>query len=104
MPRLAREQFARNLFPKGEVMKGVIGRPRSQRQTASESGHILTQAGRAPGAARCRRKFLRFFPRGFADQKYVNWERGYKIAASSQWQDQLDRATFEQLLDDGAFA
>jgi hypothetical protein len=26
----------------------------------------------------CREKFLRFFPEGFSDPKYVEWESGYK--------------------------
>jgi hypothetical protein len=70
----------------------------------SESRQLSTQLGRASRPARCRRKFLRLFPRGFADHKYVAWERGYKVAACSQWQDRLDRATFEQLLEDKAFS
>jgi hypothetical protein len=50
------------------------------------------------GADRCRRKFLRFFPRGFQDPKYVDWEREYKWEAHQKWIDQLDRATFSSLL------
>ena len=42
-------------------------------------------------ALRCRRKFLRFFPGGFADETYVDWERGYKWDAHRQWQAQLGR-------------
>ena len=30
---------------------------------------------------RCRRKFLRNFPQGFYDPKYIDWERGYKWQA-----------------------
>jgi len=56
------------------------------------------------GALRCRRKFLRFFPRGFHAAKYVDWERGYKQEAHERWQDELDRATYRALLADGAFA
>lgn len=36
-------------------------------------------------ALRCRRKFLRFFPGGFRDETYIDWERGYKWAAHEQW-------------------
>jgi hypothetical protein len=53
---------------------------------------------------KCRQKFLRFFAKGFHDPKYHAWERGYKLAATEQWQEQLDRATFKGLLEDGAFA
>ena len=31
---------------------------------------------------RCRRKFLRFFPGGFRDETYIDWERGYIIVAA----------------------
>ena len=52
-------------------------------------------------AARCRRKFLRFFPEGFRDETYLAWERDYKWNAHDQWESQLDRATFRSLLHDG---
>ncbi|MFN2492893.1 MAG: hypothetical protein ABR501_08425 [Pyrinomonadaceae bacterium] len=55
-------------------------------------------------AMRCRRKFLRFFPGGFYDDTYIDWERGYKWAAHEQWNEQLDRATFRSLLTAGDFA
>jgi len=42
-------------------------------------------------ALECRNKFLRFFPGGFADETYVDWERGYKWAAHEKWQAQLGR-------------
>ncbi len=50
------------------------------------------------GALRARKKFLRFFPRGFSDPKYHAWERGYKQRAHEEWQAQLGRKTFAQLL------
>ena len=49
-------------------------------------------------ARRCRRKFLRFFKRGFHDEKYDAWERGYKWNAHVAWEKSLNRARFEQLL------
>ena len=52
----------------------------------------------AAGAWRCRRKFLRFFPDGFADETYIAWERGYKWEAHQQWERQLDGATYRTLL------
>ncbi len=39
-----------------------------------------------------RRKFHRFFPRGFKDQTYVDWERGYKWNAHEQWNAVLNRS------------
>ena len=50
------------------------------------------------GADRCRRKFLRFFPRGFADAKYLSWERDYKVSAHEQWHEILDQTHFKKLL------
>src|SRR5690242_19714284 len=47
---------------------------------------------------RCKRKFLRFFPRGFRDAKYISWERGYKEAAHDQWNQALNRRTFYSML------
>ena len=55
-------------------------------------------------AARCRRKFLRFFPGGFRDDKYVSWERGYKYDAHEQWEADLGRDTFAALLKAGRYA
>jgi hypothetical protein len=55
----------------------------------------------SPGARRCRRKFLRFFPDGFRDETYLDWERNYKWNAHEQWEQQLDRATFRALIDKG---
>ncbi len=58
----------------------------------------------SPQAMRCRRKFLRFFPGGFQDETYIDWEHGYKWAAHEQWNDVLDRPTFRSLLKEGDFA
>ena len=57
--------------------------------------------GRASAAApalRCRRKFLRFFPRGFRDETYVDWERSYKWDTHLRWQEALGREMFGALL------
>jgi hypothetical protein len=58
------------------------------------------QPGRALpiAAARCRRKFLRYFPDGFDDETYVDWERGYKQKAHASWQRDLGRAEMHRLL------
>jgi len=56
------------------------------------------------GAAGCRRKFLRFFPKGFRDETYLAWERDYKWRAHEQWNEALNRATFQSLLRKKAFA
>lgn len=56
-----------------------------------------------PGAMKCRRKFLRFFPGGFDDETYVDWERGYKWTAHEQWEEQLGRSEFRRLMKAGDF-
>ena len=55
-------------------------------------------------ARRCRRKFLRFFPKGFQDEKYVDWERGYKWQAHQQWNEALDRRAYGALLRGNEFS
>ena len=52
----------------------------------------------------CRRKFLRFFPGGFADETYVDWERGYKWAAHDRWMAVLAPDAFRSLLRERRFA
>ena len=52
----------------------------------------------SPSAMRCRRKFLRFFPGGFADETYVDWERGYKWHAHERWMTTLGPGEFRDLL------
>lgn len=62
-------------------------------QRVSETGR-----SRSVKAGRCVRKFLRYFKRGFDDQKYFDWERGYKIAAHEQFNEALNRDSFARLL------
>jgi hypothetical protein len=54
-------------------------------------------------ALRCRRKFLQFFPGGFGDETYVEWERGYKWETHERWEEALARAEFRRLLRAGEF-
>lgn len=55
-------------------------------------------------AARARRRFLKFFPGGFRDETYIDWERAYKWEAHEQWQEELGRAEFGRLLKAGSHA
>ena len=50
------------------------------------------------GAERCRRKFIHYFPKGFYDEQYESWERGYKWAAHRAWQELLAKPQFNALL------
>jgi hypothetical protein len=54
-------------------------------------------------ALRCRRKFLRYYPKGFVDADYLDLERGYKWTAHKRWSSDLGKAKFESLLRAGEF-
>jgi hypothetical protein len=58
----------------------------------------------ATGPARCRRKFLRFFPGGYHDETYLDWERNYKWEAHQRWLETLDRDAYRSLLEAARFA
>ncbi|HEX8073193.1 MAG TPA: hypothetical protein VF546_24820 [Pyrinomonadaceae bacterium] len=62
------------------------------------------RAGESAGAARCRRKFLRYFPGGFRDATYLDWERDYKWAVHEEWEATLGHEEFQRLLRARAFA
>jgi len=51
----------------------------------------------------CKRKFLRFFPQGFRDDTYFDWERGYKMRAHQAWQSVLSRGEYLTKLSQGRF-
>src|SRR5947209_8675694 len=69
-------------------MSGYITRGFAEKFRAKVSG----------ASADCRAKFLRFFPKGFYDEKYIAWERGYKDRAHQLWMDELNQKEFEALL------
>lgn len=48
---------------------------------------------------RCRKKFLYYFPKGFADAKYYAWEREYKWNAHLAWEEVLNKKQYSDLLD-----
>ena len=51
----------------------------------------------------CKRKFLRFFPEGFRDETYLDWERGYKLRAHQEWKSVSNRAAYQSKLSQGKF-
>lgn len=57
----------------------------------------------SPAARRCRRKFLRFFPKGFRDETYNDWERDYKVQAHKRWTELLGPAVYRALLQGGEY-
>ncbi|HWI37449.1 MAG TPA: hypothetical protein VNU64_13430 [Burkholderiales bacterium] len=60
-------------------------------------------APRPDRARRARRKFLRFFPGGFRDETYLDWERSYKWETHERWQEALGRDEFRRLLRERQF-
>jgi hypothetical protein len=69
-----------------------------------DASRHVRQGQPSEGALRCRRKFLRFFPGGFQDEKYISWERGYKWESHERWEEALGQAEFRRLLRAREFA
>ena len=78
---------------------GSLWRPSEKRRQPTQPNLTIPAS-----ALRCRRKFLRFFPGGFADETYVDWERGYKWQAHERWLDVLGASQFRDLLRQRRFA
>lgn len=69
---------------------------------------VVPQSGRSHRVARdpkralrCRRKFLHYFPEGFRDPTYLDWERNYKWEAHRSWSDRLDVTALRSALRSG---
>lgn len=58
---------------------------------------------RLSGPERSRRKFLKFFPHGFQDEAYLDWERGYKWKAHERWREQLGDGELRRLVQERAY-
>jgi hypothetical protein len=56
------------------------------------------------GPERCRRKFLKFFPGGFRDETYIDWERDYKWEAHQRWEELLGESSLRSLIESGDHA
>jgi hypothetical protein len=97
---IARSLSAR-FFGREDAVALHIGK---QGQSATKHGQRGRRNPRLSPEERCRRKFLRFFPAGFRDETYIDWERGYKWAAHQEWERQLNRADYLALLDRGDHA
>src|SRR5690242_5732163 len=64
---------------------------------------VTPTRGTRSAGARCRRKFLHYFPNGFRDETYFDWERGYKQKAHERWNEQLDRGALRALARSGDY-
>src|SRR4051794_7616556 len=79
------------------------GNRRTSPQQSQTGGRTL-HATRGHLALRCRRKFLRYYPKGFVDADYLDLERGYKWTAHKRWSSDLGKDEFEGLLHAPEFA
>jgi hypothetical protein len=77
------------------------GATRGRRSTARRRPAASPQ--RSAAALRCRRKFLRFFPKAFRDETYIDWERDYKFQAHERWTELLSPTVYVALLSDGNY-
>ena len=72
---------------------------RGSRKAIAAKGPALT-----PLAQKCRRKFLRYFPDGFRDETYIDWERDYKWEAHQRWARELAPEEMRRLIRAGEHA
>lgn len=75
----------------------------AQLAIAQSRAREFLREGAPPGAGRCRRKFLHFFPGGFRDETYLAWERNYKVNAHREWERLLNQHAYSELLRKGEF-
>jgi hypothetical protein len=78
--------------------------PKSRQPSARRPRAVAKRAQPNPAAKMARRKFLRAFPGGFADETYLAWERDYKWNAHLRWREALGESSFRRLLYDRRFA
>jgi hypothetical protein len=71
----------------------------TEKATVGQRSISSKRAGKRPsGALKSRRKFLYYFPGGFNDETYIDWERSYKWKAHQQWEETLNRNELRHLL------
>ena len=58
----------------------------------------MRKAGVSKQSLQCRKKFLYYFPKGFADDTYHEWERNYKWEAHLAWENMLSKQEYQKLL------
>ncbi len=66
----------------------------------------MLKLGKDPVAktrARCKKKFLYYFRKGYADPKYFDWERGYKWNAHLKFRELLSPRIYKSMLAEGRY-
>jgi hypothetical protein len=82
------------------IVKGETAAPRATR-LGTLAARRAPRSSKRPlhgGAVRCRRKFLRWFPDGFRDADYLDFERDYKWQTHEAWERSLPRGEFGALI------
>jgi hypothetical protein len=81
--------------------------PKKRAGAATARRKRTGEAARRPALSRqarsCRAKFLHYFPKGFQDPTYLDWERDYKWSAHLRWEAELGRAAFRAMLAAGEY-
>ena len=101
--RYQRESVPRRAGKGGQIRSILRGkRSRVVRMFRIEGVELFRKP--AAGAVRARKKFLRYFPGGFRDPTYREWERDYKWESHERWEEALNRSEFQRLLEERAYA
>jgi len=77
--------------------------PQSHTRCTLSSATRPGRKAKHSGPLGCRRKFLKYFARGFHDEKYLEWERDYKWNAHLRWAERLSQMQMRSLLRSGSF-
>lgn len=76
----------------------TVSRRSAQRRLRGDRQSARDKRQLGGAAVRCRTKFLRYYPKGFADADYLDLERGYKWTAHERWSSDLSKSEMEALL------
>jgi hypothetical protein len=76
----------------------VAAARRSDISVVDQLAQHVASRPKGSGPARCRRKFLGYFPNGFRDSDYRDLERDYKVETHRRWEEELGAARFTELL------
>ena len=91
------------MFTVSQPTSPMPSKPSYQSGTSERLKPALQRGAMSPNARRCRSKFLRFFPKGFQDETYCDWERDYKWEAHEKFCASLRRSSLRSLLDAGDY-
>ena len=91
------------MFADGFNPMSMTSKPSYARAPGNRLKPSLTASSLSAAARRCRARFLRFFPGGFRDETYSEWERDYKWEAHEKYCLVLRRSALRSLIDAGDY-